>query len=150
MNLAGLMPEYTNMSRRPGIGTEYYKLNKHAFFDPQRTLCVPGSVESKGRKLNMPSVFRRLYSEELRDGMDQINSLLREGRRDLIPDMLYEETLTHYRNFMQDKNESIAALKVQQENILNNTDRTYDCYVKDQSEILKRQREAFFRRNRDF
>jgi hypothetical protein len=65
-------PEYTTMSRRPGIATEWYKKYKKSVY-PSDFI-----VMRDGRKINVPKLFDNLLGDENPDRLKKIKARRRE------------------------------------------------------------------------
>lgn len=60
----GILPEYTVMSRKPGIAYKYYDENKHQFYENDEIVI---SVRGKARTIKPPRYFDKLYDIDCED-----------------------------------------------------------------------------------
>ncbi len=73
--LRGLVPEYTNCSRKPGIGAGYFEENKDKIYEYDKILLA----NNKGvQELKPAKYFDRLYDAEEHDLMDAIKQRRKE------------------------------------------------------------------------
>jgi hypothetical protein len=90
--LVKLLPEYNNMSLKPGIGSEWYKKYKNDVYPHDY-------VELRGKKLKPPKYYDKLYAKENPYEYDQI-LYTREKQAKLRPEehsyerLLVKETVT--------------------------------------------------------
>lgn len=75
----GLVPEFTRMSRKPGIARKYYDENKEQFyhFDSLNILGKDG----KTMKVKPPSYFDRLYDVDSPEDMKRLKELRKEAAK---------------------------------------------------------------------
>lgn len=62
--VTGIEPEFTRMSRKPGIAWKYYDEHKHQFYDTDEIVI---SVRGKARAIKPPRYFDKLYDVECED-----------------------------------------------------------------------------------
>lgn len=76
-HMVGRTPEYTQMSLKPGIGTEYYNLNKEQIYKFDK-IILPGK---KAQTIRPPKYFDKLYDIEEPEKMAAIKTAREENAR---------------------------------------------------------------------
>lgn len=127
----GLVPEFTNMSRRPGIGVPFFEKHKDKFYRPvyrpvydeeygdtgvQELTCLdfvmPAHGSQGAKVLKPPRLFDERFSKMLSDDFAEMNYALAEGCHDAL-DIKYEleEKILAFNRYKQGKKESAEAAK---------------------------------------
>lgn len=85
-----ILPEYNTMSRRPGIGTEWYKkYNKDVY--PKDFVTI------RGKKLKPPKFYDRMYEHQYPEDFEKIKDkrveLMNKNWKDNTPDRLRQKEI---------------------------------------------------------
>lgn len=84
----GLVPEFTGMSRRPGIARDFYERNKHTIYKTDEVFCI-GS-QGKAQVLRPPRYFDRLYDVDDPDSLEELKT--RRLRKAVAAEKMQDKT----------------------------------------------------------
>lgn len=103
----GIVPEYTNMSLKPAIGSQFYEDHKRSLYDYQ---YINVSTEKGGKKYKIPRYFDKRFETEFPEEFAKIKS----ARLDAMGDKLLELEETTSKPFL-------GRLVSEEENLLSRT-----------------------------
>lgn len=107
-------PEFTLMSRRPGIGRQYFEDNKHRLFDSD---FIYISTEDGGRKFKPPRYFKKLYDDAYGLDVEYISRQIDDSAKDFLfssilnKAKLEQSSLDRYEQLKVDELNASASLK---------------------------------------
>lgn len=108
--VTGLEPEFTRMSRMPGIAKKYYDENKHQFYETDEIVI---SVRGKVRTIKPPRYFDKMYDLDCEDPfkMVEIRENRSENAKRAMKDQLKHTTLNQNDYLAVKERNKIAQIK---------------------------------------
>lgn len=96
--VTGLVPEFTRMSRKPGIAWKYYDEHKHEFYETDEIVL---SVRGKVRTIKPPRYYDKLYDIDCEDPF--VMSDIKKRRAELAKasmDSQLDKTTLNYNDYL--------------------------------------------------
>lgn len=100
---ANIIPEYVVMSRRPGIGREYYDLNRDQIYRFDEIIL---KTDEGGKVVKPPKYFDDLYEAECPEAYEEIKKQ-RKDRSDSIRMLKLSRTDKEYLDMLQDEEKTL-------------------------------------------
>lgn len=101
----GMLPEYTNMSLKPGIGKKYFDLNKEQIYQLDEIILPDG------KKVRPPRYYDKLYGEEEPEVMMRIKERREYIQKQNIKTKMQKSTESYWEQLKKEHEAKQAAYK---------------------------------------
>ncbi len=102
---SGKIPEFVRMSRRPGIGMDYYEQNKFKIYENDELIMK--TVKGNTGSIKPPKAFDKLFKEQYPEQYNKIERRRKELARKSRNNLYYITDMTDF-EILKNKSESIT------------------------------------------